>query len=159
MGTRWEKESFAATLLQQANCPFPKSAWSGGRAQQSTVLRGTVPPRESMLPCRHPCSRMSSFLSLTHTWAFSLSQEHPLGLSSALCQHMHGLELANSEPTGCLFTEFPHNAVMISLTLSEAQPSMQSKRASTVPPLRAFWLFCEVWCETGKDTPVIYYQS
>lgn len=123
---------------------FPNHFEVGDRAQQSTVLRGTVPPWESMLPCRHTCSRMSSFISLTHTRAFPLSQEYLLGLSSALCQHMHGLELANSEPTGCLFTELPDNAAMISLTLSEAQPSMQSKRPSTVPPLCAFWLFCEV---------------
>lgn len=80
----------------------------------------------------------------THTWGFPLSQEYSLGLSSALCQHMHGLELANSEPTGCLSTDLPDNAAMISFTLSEAQPSMQSKRPSTVPPLHEFWLFCEV---------------
>lgn len=79
----------------------------------------------------------------THTGFSSQPGVFAWAQLSTLSTHA-GLELANSEPTGCLFTELPDNAAMISLTLSEAQPSMQSKRPSTVPPLCAFWLFCEV---------------
>jgi len=73
----------------------------------------------------------------THTHGLFLSARS-ICLGSALCQHMHSLGLASSEPTGCLFTELPHNTAMISLTLSVAQPSMQSTRPSTVPPPSCF---------------------
>lgn len=80
----------------------------------------------STLPCRHTCSRISSFISVTHTQRLFLS-------ARSLCQHMHSLRLASSEPTGCLFAELPHNTAMISLTLSEAQPSMQSIKTLHYP--------------------------
>lgn len=113
---------------------IPQGSLKQGQTPEKLSARRDCPCMwKNTLPCRHTCSRIISFISLTHTHRlFLLARSTRLG--SSLCQHMHTLGLVRSEPTGCLFTEVPHNTAMISLTLSEAQPSMQSIRSSTFPP-------------------------
>lgn len=84
------KLSISQISLEWEQSPAEPSAWR------------TVPLWESMLPCRHTCSRMSSFISMTHIQGLFLSARSIHLCSAQHCQHMHGLELANSEPTGCV---------------------------------------------------------
>lgn len=119
-------------LFVTSNLPIPQGSLKQRQTPEEFSAHRDYP---CMWKNTLPCSRIISFISPTHTHTqrlFLLARSIRLG--SALCQHMHSLGLGRSEPTEYLFTEVPHKTAMISLTLSEAQPSMQSIRPSTFAP-------------------------